>query len=201
MLLVLLFCTNHLRADLSRSRWHDYTWLSWMGMAAYLLHNVEEYGIDMYGRLHGFPQDIVHVMKLPPYPDCPIPPLYFVAVNVTAFWVMAPIAALPSRRHPLVGFSIYSIIMINIVFHVMPLLTGGGYDAGTLTALIVFTHAILTGPMLLFVKGMIGSTPMVLIQFANLFVLMLILRLGERWRSGALISPRAGDVEASAAAR
>lgn len=95
-------------------------------MAAYLLHNVEEYGIDMYGRLHGFPQDIVHVMKLPPYPDCPIPPLYFVAVNVTAFWVMAPIAALPSRRHPLVGFSIYSIIMINIVFHVMPLLTGGG---------------------------------------------------------------------------
>lgn len=53
VLLVLLFCTNHLRADLSRSRWHDYTWLSWMGMAAYLLHNVEEYGIDMYGRLHG----------------------------------------------------------------------------------------------------------------------------------------------------
>lgn len=140
-------------------------------------------------------------MKLPPYPDCPIPPLYFVSVNVTAFWVMASIAALLSRRHPLVGFSIYSIIMINIVFHVMPLLTGGGYDAGTLTALIVFTHAILTGPMLLFVKGMIGSTPMVLIQFVNLFVLMLILRLGERWRSGALISPRAGDVEASAAAR
>lgn len=140
-------------------------------------------------------------MKLPPYPDCPIPPLYFVAVNVTAFWGMASIAALLSRRHPLVGLSIYSIIMINIFFHVMPLLTGGGYDAGTLTALIVFTHAILTRPMLLFVKGMIGSTPMVLIQFVNLFVLMLILRLGERWRSGALISPRAGDVEASAAAR
>lgn len=232
VLLVLLFFTNRLRADLGKSRWRDYTWLSWMGMAAYLLHNVEEYGIDMYGRLHGFPQDIVHVMKLPPYPDSPIPPLYFVAVNVTAFWVMAPIAALLSRRHPLVGLSIYSIIMINIFFHVMPLLTGGGYGAGTLTALVVFTplsiwviracfgpgrmsygalallvaggivmHALLTGPMLLFLKGALGSTPMVLIQVVNPFLLMLILWLGERWRGGALISPLARDVEASAAAR
>ena len=232
VLLILLFGTNLLRTDPAKSRWRDYTWLSWMGMAAYLLHNVEEYGIDMYGRLHGFPQDIVNIMKLPPYPDSPIPALYFVAVNVTAFWVAAPIASLLSRRHPLVGLSVYSIIMINIFFHVMPLLGGVGYGAGTLTALLIFIplsiwviracfgpgrmsygalalliaggivmHAILTVPMLLFLKGMIGSTPMVLAQVANPFVLMLILWLGERWRAGALISPVARNVDLSAATR
>lgn len=138
MLLVLLFCTNQLRADQGKSRWYDHTWLSWLGMAAYLLHNLEEYGIDMFGRLHGFPQDIVNIMGLPPYPDSPIPPMYFVAVNVTAFWVAAPLAALMSRRHPLVGLSVYSIIIINILFHVMPLFAGVGYGAGTLTALVIF---------------------------------------------------------------
>ncbi len=137
-LLVLLFATNVLRADPSKSRWHDYTWLSWMGLVAYLLHNLEEYGIDMHGRLHGFPQDIIAIMKLPPYPDCPIPPLYFVAVNVTAFWIAAPIASLLSRRHPLVGLSVYSIVIINIFFHVGPLLFGPGYGAGTLTAIVIF---------------------------------------------------------------
>lgn len=232
VLLILLFCTDLLRADPDKSRWRDYTWLSWMGMAAYLLHNVEEYGIDLYGRLHGFPQDIVNIMKLTPYPDCPIPPLYFVAVNVTAFWIAAPIASLLSRRHPLVGLSMYSIIMINIVFHIVPLVGGVGYGAGTLTALVIFVplsilvirtcfgpgrmsygaltlliaggivmHAILTAPMLLHLKGMIGATPMLLAQVVNPFVLMLILWLGERWRGGVLISPIARDIGSSAGAR
>jgi len=165
---------------------------------------------------------------LPPYPDCPIPPLYFVAVNVTAFWVAAPIAALVSRRHPLVGLAVYSIIIVNVFFHVLPLVGGVGYGAGTLTALVVFIplsiwvvracfgpgrmsygalallvvggvvmHAILTAPMLLFLRGSIGSTPMILAQVVNPFVLMLILWFGERWRGGILISP----VERSAGLR
>lgn len=62
-------------------------------------------------------------------------------------------------------------------------------------------HAILTMPMLLFLNGMIGSTPMVLAQVVNPFVLMLILWLGERWRGGALVSSFAGSAELSAGAR
>lgn len=220
VLLVALFGTNRLRADPGRSRWRDHMWLSWMGMAAYLLHNVEEYGIDMYGRLHGFPQDVVKIMNLPPYPDCPIPPLFFVSVNVTAFWIAAPIASLLSRRHPLVGLSVYGIIIINGILHVMPLLFGRGYGAGTLSAIVIFIplsiwvvracfgpsrmsygalallvaagifiHAILAAPLILFLEGMISTTPLVMLQVANPFVLILILWLGETWRGGALIAP------------
>jgi hypothetical protein len=171
-------------------------------------------------------------MKLPPYPDCPIPPAYFVAVNVTAFWVAMPIASLLSRRHPLVD----SIIMVNIFFHVMSLVGGVGYGAGTLSAIVIFIplsiwlirtgfgppvppgrmrygalgliitggiilHAILTAPMILFLKGMIGSTPMVVAQVVNPFVLMLILWLGEKWRGGVLIAPLERNVEPSVAVR
>lgn len=67
VLLALLFFPDGLRTDFGQPRWRDPSWLSWMGTVAYLLHNVEEYGIDLFGRLHGFPQDLVDVMGLPPY--------------------------------------------------------------------------------------------------------------------------------------
>ena len=63
ILLVLLFCTSLLRANRSISRWKDYAWLSWLGMCAYLLHNVEEYGIDILGRFHGFPIQISEMIQ------------------------------------------------------------------------------------------------------------------------------------------
>ena len=66
ILLVLLFCTSNLRANAQISRWRDRTWLSWLGMVAYLVHNLEEYGIDLYGRRDGFPKDIIDLRQLPP---------------------------------------------------------------------------------------------------------------------------------------
>jgi hypothetical protein len=53
-LLGLMFGTNVLRSDLSVSRWRDLVWLSWAATAAYLVHNVEEYGVDLLGREHAF---------------------------------------------------------------------------------------------------------------------------------------------------
>ncbi|WP_424814438.1 HXXEE domain-containing protein [Roseococcus sp. YIM B11640] len=220
VLLALLFGTGLLRADLRKPRWRDPSWLSWMGVVAYLLHNVEEYGIDLLGRRHRFPADFVQALNLPPYPDSPVPPLFFLAVNVTAFWVAAPLAALLSRRHPLVGLSVYGIIIVNFFAHLLPLLGRAEYGAGLLTALTVFlplsiwtihacfgpgrmsyralallvaggilVHIILGGSVLLFLHGAIGGTALVLAQVVNPFLLMFILRRGETWRGGTLVSP------------
>jgi hypothetical protein len=65
-----------------RSRWYDRVWLSWLALAIYLLHNVEEYGIDVFGRMTQFPTEICSVLKLPAPPDCPIPASYFLSVNI-----------------------------------------------------------------------------------------------------------------------
>ena len=46
VLLALLFGSELLRGDPASSRWRDLVCLSWMAVVVYLLHNVEEYGID-----------------------------------------------------------------------------------------------------------------------------------------------------------
>ena len=138
VLLVLLFGTRLLQSEQGSSRWYDRVWLSWLGAAIYLLHNVEEYGIDVFGRMTQFPAEICSVMNLPPYPDCPIPFAYFLSVNVPMFWAAAPIAALLSRRHPLVGLAIFGVIFVNLFFHIMPLVAGAGFGPGTLTAIVLF---------------------------------------------------------------
>ena len=136
--LILLFGTNLLRSEQVSPRWRDPVWLSWLAMVIYLLHNVEEYGIDLFGHLHEFPAGICAALKLPPYPDCPMPPEFFLAVNIPLFWIGAPIAALLSRRHPLVGLTFYSVIFTNALVHLVPLLAGVGYTPGTATAAILF---------------------------------------------------------------
>ncbi|OHV82845.1 hypothetical protein LCM4573_17950 [Rhizobium sp. LCM 4573] len=65
--------------------------------------------------------------------------MFFLAVNVTAFWVAAPIAALLSRRHPLVGLSIYGIIIINALVHMAAALGDG---EGFFTSLLFVALAV-----------------------------------------------------------
>jgi len=138
VLVVLLFGTRVLQSGPDVSRWHDRLWLSWAAVVAYLLHNVEEYGIDLFGRQLGFPDGFCALLNQPPFPDCSIPPLFFMAVNIPLFWIAAPIAALMSRRHALVGLVLYGVIFVNALLHIVPFLAGGGYSSGTLTAIVLF---------------------------------------------------------------
>ena len=119
--LFLLFGTRLLQSEPGSSRWRDRVWLSWLAVAIYLLHNVEESGIDVFGRMTQFPAEICSVLNLPGPPDCPIPAAYFLSVNIPLIWVVAPMAALLSRRHPLVGLAFYGVIFVNLFFHIMPL--------------------------------------------------------------------------------
>lgn len=139
LLLVLMFGTDVLRGDRTVSRWRDLTWLSWAGAAAYLIHNVEEYGVDLMGRLHAFPTSLCIMFGFPDAVHCPAPPAFFTSVNVPMFWFAAPVAALLSKRHPLVGLTIYSVMSVNFVAHLASgLATGAIYNPGWFTALLLF---------------------------------------------------------------
>ena len=63
VLFILLFGTRLLQSEPGSSRWHDRVWLSWLAVVIYLLHNVEEYGIDVFGRMTQFPAEICSVLK------------------------------------------------------------------------------------------------------------------------------------------
>jgi hypothetical protein len=139
LLLALTFGSNLLRGEPMSSRWHDPIWLSWMAAVAYLLHNGEEYGLDLLGHRHSFPDALCANLNLPAYPDCAIPPAFYLAVNIPLFWIVAPLAALLSRRRPLVGLALYSVIFTNSLIHVMAFLVlGRAYNPGLLTAVVVF---------------------------------------------------------------
>lgn len=138
VLLVVLFGTRFLCGQPHVPRWRDRAWLSWLALVVYLIHNGEEYGIDLLGRLHEFPDSLCAALKQPAYPDCQMPPSFFLAVNIPLFWIFAPLAALQSRRHPLMALSFYGIVFTNALVHIAPYLAGQPYSPGTLTAVILF---------------------------------------------------------------
>ena len=138
ILVVLLFATNRLRHNLSLSRWRDITWLSWLAVAAYMVHQFEEYGIDLHGVRHAFPNALCGTLGLDAYPACPIPPFFYLAVNISLVWFVAPLGALLSHRYPLAKLSLYSVLIANGLAHVLPWVLGRGYGPGALTAALVF---------------------------------------------------------------
>ncbi len=131
-ILILLFGTHVLRSDLSRPAWFDCTWLAWLCSATYLLHNTEEYGIDMLGNFHQFPTTMIEMIGI----DIPEP--FYMAVNISMFWFVSTIAAGLSKKYPALCIGMACEEIINAISHIFPLVTGLGYTAGTLTAVIVF---------------------------------------------------------------
>ena len=66
VLIVLLFGTNALRSTEGGPRWKDPTWFAWLAAVAYMIHNVEEYGIDFTGATLAFPQMMEGLMGAMP---------------------------------------------------------------------------------------------------------------------------------------
>jgi hypothetical protein len=163
-LLILLFATDLLRSELTVSRWRDPVWMSWMATVAYLLHNVEEYGIDALGHRLAFPAALCANMNLPPYPDCPMPAAFFVAVNIPLFWIVGPVAALLSWRHRLVGFALYSVISINALVHIIAAIaTRIPYNPGLLTASFLFVPLSVWVGRTFFGRGLLSYRAMALL--------------------------------------
>jgi hypothetical protein len=135
---VVLLARGSLRADAARPRWRDPRWLSFLGLAVYLVHQVEEYGIAANGIPHAFPDALCATLGQPGYPACSIPPLFYLAVNLTLVWIAAPLAAIFARRHPLTGLTIWGVIAVNAVVHLVPGIATLSYDPGMLTAAVLF---------------------------------------------------------------
>lgn len=153
VLLILLFATRALQRDPTLSRWRDPQWLSWLAVVIYMLHNIEEYGVDLLGVHHAFPNSLCTTLGQPAYPGCTVPPAFYLAVNLSLIWVAGPIAALLSRRHPLVGFAFYGVIGVNGMTHVVPVILGRGYNPGFLTGLLLFLPSFIWLPRSQFGPG------------------------------------------------
>jgi hypothetical protein len=209
--LIALLATDTLRSNRQVSRWHDLAWLSWAGVAAYLLHNVEEYGIDLHGEAYAFPKAFCAMFGFSAlYPQCPVPGAVFTAVNVPMFWFAAPLGAWLSKRYPLAGLGIFSVIAVNLVAHIGRAVTSDGhYNPGLLSAIVIFlpltvwtligarlltrgmvagivalgilVHLILMAAMLLLIKGIVYQVELVVaLQTLNAALLVAVPLLAEK---------------------
>jgi hypothetical protein len=193
ILLLLLFGSRFLQRDPSLPRWRDVVWLAWLADAVYLLHNVEEYGVDLLGNTHAFPNALCATLKLPPYPACPIPPPFFLAVNLSLFWVVGPVAALLSRRHPLVGLSLYSVISINMLAHIASIVTSGHiYNPGLFTALVLFLPLSIWIARACFGRGLLPYSALGLLVICGVF-LHVVLASSVKLVTKGLISSTAAE--------
>lgn len=134
----ILLATNVLRSDRAVPRWRDLRWLSFLAVVVYLVHNVEEYGISATGVVHAFPNSLCGVLGQPPYPGCGIPPAFYLFVNLPLVWVAGPVAALLSRRFPLAGLTLWGVIGVNAIVHIVPAIVAREYDPGLVTATVLF---------------------------------------------------------------
>ena len=138
LLLALLLCTDTLRSDLTVSRWRDIVWLAWAGTLAYLVHQFEEHGVDALGATYAFRGELCRNFGFPDIHACPVPFSFITAVNVSVVWLFGPTAALLGRRRPELALAFFSVPFVNALAHIVPAALQGTYNAGVLTAVVIF---------------------------------------------------------------
>jgi len=209
VMIAVLFATNLVRDDVTGSRWRDLRWLSFLAVAVYMVHQVEEHGLAANGVGHAFPDELCSALGQPPYPGCAIPPLFYLAVNISLVWIAAPVAALLSTRFPLVGMGLWGVIAVNALVHIGPSIATLRYDAGVLTSFVLFVplsvvaaravliryrrvallvlvfagmlmHAVLGGGLMLFLHGEIPAWVLVAAQPGGIIVGYLVIGLAGR---------------------
>jgi hypothetical protein len=138
LLVILLFASNTLQADLNSRRWTDIAWLTWLASCAYMLHQFEEYAVDATGAHYAFPAALCAQVGFPEVANCRVPPTFFTAVNVGSVWLAGVVSALLARGRPAVGLSFAGIPFVNVFAHVGPGVANGTYNSGMVTAVALF---------------------------------------------------------------
>lgn len=119
-------------------RWRDPRWLVCLMLPAYMLHQFEEYGIDLLGRRFHFMRDMCAVLGYVDLHRCPAQPPFFFAVNVGGVWLAGALAIAFRKRNLLVGACAFGIPLVNAVAHVVGSIKMGAYGSGTLTGVLLF---------------------------------------------------------------
>lgn len=132
VILIIAFGTDWLRQDKSRSRWRDPAWLAWLGAVAYMLHNVEEYGIDITGTTLAFPQ-CMEALGMQNITE-----LTYLTINLSLVWVMGPLLAVLARRYKGIAPAMSTFALVNGLGHIAQAINLGMSNPGLITSIFIF---------------------------------------------------------------
>ena len=187
VLLILLFTTDKLRSDKSVSRWRDITWLAWVAACAFFVHNLEEYGIDLLGNWHEFPNTFVRQMHADTSKGGLPPTAFFTAINMSAVWFTGPVAALLSKKHRLVGLAVFGMMFENALSHLGALSTG--YNPGTFTSAVLFLPLFFWTVYACFGRGRMAYRGLFAILITGAIFIGILLVSSQLYLNGVLGTP------------
>ena len=135
VLLILAFFTDTLRSDTSKPRWKDPTWVAWIAAVAYMLHNFEEYAIDLTGQTLGF-------WKLMEPSNQLVTEGAYLGCNLPFVWVVGPLMAVLSRKRPALVGAMTAFELVNGLSHIAmmfgAMFATPGYNSGAATSVVIF---------------------------------------------------------------
>jgi len=112
---------------------------AWLLLIAYLVHQVEEHGIDLYGRVYYFIEYGNMQLAARYGEEGPrLTDLAIYRINTLGIWVPFLLAIWAGRRLPWVGLAAAGIMLTNGLFHIGIAMTNGEYNPGLGTALVLF---------------------------------------------------------------
>ena len=133
VLFILIFFSNNLRSDINKPRMKDPAILAWLGVLVYLLHNFEEFGLDLYGNQLG----IVNARATEGLT---------LGCNLALIWIAFPLAAyFVQRGRTRMAAALACFSLLNSTGHIMQGIIFGMYNPGLLnSALLCWPFGIWT---------------------------------------------------------
>jgi hypothetical protein len=181
VLLILAFFTDTLRSDTSKSRWKDPTWIAWLAAVAYMLHNFEEYGIDLTGQTLGF-------WKLMYSANTLVTEGAYLGCNLPFVWVVGPVMALLSRKHPMLVGAMTSFELVNGLSHT-GMMFKIGYNSGTATSIAIFLPLAIYTLVVFFGKqrGKYPVSAWFKMLGVSIFYMIVVISIGQLSNAGLLL--------------
>ena len=119
VMVAIMLLTDTFRSNIAVSRWRDAVWLAWLAAPLYWIHQLEEYSLPLLGFDYNLPDMVAKNIGFPPYPECPVPMVFYPVVNIALMWFGAPLAAYLCKRNLVLGFSYWGLIFANGLVHTM----------------------------------------------------------------------------------
>jgi len=126
-----------------RSRFTEPSWLLWLPLPVYMLHQFEEHGVDLFGRHYHFQTDLCTALGYANVADCPATEVFICAVNVGTVWIAGLVAGVLGPRRPIAAAGMIGLLAVNVVAHLGPFVrNGGAYNSGLLSAVVLFLPVV-----------------------------------------------------------
>ncbi|MEO0911886.1 MAG: HXXEE domain-containing protein [Pseudomonadota bacterium] len=126
----------------------DFRLASLILLVAYIVHQFEEHWIDIFGNVYAFQGHVNAVLlgalDAPAGAEWPLTKEVIFFINTSLVWLVAALAIWSAPRHVFPALAMMGIVLVNAVAHINTTVTGGGYNPGLLTSLVIFLPLSLT---------------------------------------------------------